>query len=1409
VTTTAGVGRAPYDWVRLTYPRGQTGGIRVDTHGWFVPAPWYDADRLNDFATLDQVRDEPVVLLVSASGIGKSTTLTQEHSALTRSFSCLVDLKSLTGRPAAVARLSEATQMPSPSPASPWHVLLDGFDEALKRDPDLVELLDQWLQTWTETQRSQLRLRIATRPGVRENAALEEMLGNHWRPDEVILRDMAPLTRDDVLGAARARGVPDPDGLAAGLQQRGLVPVTSIPIPLTTLLDRAADGHPLPATAEEVYRLACEQLCAEANLAREGPEGLGLQEVMGAAARLAAVLEFCGNGTLTDSLLTSPGGPVRLVDVAAAVETVTGGQAEKALRWLTTTPLLRSLSDGQWQFAHQRIQAFLAAEYLKVRQLAPVNVQSLLFAGPGTARYVHDKHLDLAGWLAWQRPEVRDELLAHDPAALLSLDLPAQPQAVRARVVDALFSAAERGSSMPRLLYGQLYRADHPGLAGQLRRRLTPAVARLPADRRYPVALAVALARACPDQAPADALLDLAEDDQIEAGIRTAAVDAVPPTAVAGAASRLQALTAAPAAQVAQAALLSLWPGHMSTADLLSRAPITAPEVFWQRIELNLTAADLGTVTAWIPQHFGEAPGELPAGVRRLLTWTGTTLSPSDGQQPRQQAATQLAELLIPLLRTTALAYDPMLADVRDTWAGNPEWRRMIAGQVLARLTPTDDDALAAMTHETLALIPAGDSIYWAKKAAADTTGSLAILGSPLKLRSPSSTPDLTELHEELKDNLRLAELTSRWFEPAPDWYLEKEEQTAERRTAISSNLERLVAERPDPDQVRSWWLGIIRWLNRDPRLEAQSVLGIHLDLSVTPSCPAPGSPLRETLQTAALHAVGQAPVVTAGQFPSILHIADASEVTALTLLSEPPSLEPERWAGLALVLAFTEIDYADQGPRQELLARAAGHAGISFTQVLPAALSALPTLRAANVVSVLVGGAGLGDQVDQAVLTWAASPDLPAAAWRSAMQAIAPHDRLSLPVLTQLAALADQGFPVGGDSDAQQGWAQAIDLLLQHGRDSTLPSRWAQILASPQATAAWAQAAEDAGIGFSLYAHSPVAYWPPAYLALTPHQARQFYDRLTELGMIDITHPGAVRDISGPGRRGMHNRLPELIAHYLTETAAGELRALIKDHPEQPHLPALAAEHARQLSENLPPLTLTEFTTLTTDLNSRIVRDITELTQVVLDALGTLQNQALQSHGWSTLMWNRWDEEATDGWWPVWEDHLSNLICAFLREHLTTQKPVINREVEIQPPRRDGGRTDIHIQAPDPGDAALQPLTAIIEVKGCWNAQIKTGIPEQLIPYLQPRPGWAGIFLVGHFHQPDHEHENYTGWPATSERKKNAGRHRTSKVHTPEQILRDLQEQIGSAPADIIVHARVVQFPLIPPPAPSPAEAP
>lgn len=58
-------------------------------------------------------------------------------------------------------------------------------------------------------------------------------------------------------------------------------------------------------------------------------------------------------------------------------------------------------------------------------------------------------------------------------------------------------------------------------------------------------------------------------------------------------------------------------------------------------------------------------------------------------------------------------------------------------------------------------------------------------------------------------------------------------------------------------------------------------------------------------------------------------------------------------------------------------------------------------------------------------------------------------------------------------------------------------------------------------------------------------------------------------------------------------------------------------------------PPTLAELTTLTTDVTMRVVRDITELAMVVLEALDELQQQAMRPHGWSLLLWNREEEEA------------------------------------------------------------------------------------------------------------------------------------------------------------------------------------
>jgi hypothetical protein len=1380
--TTSAVG-LHYDWDRLTYPRGRADGAYVDEHGWLTPLPsWYFPDRVSVFAPLDQVRHEPVIILASAGGTGKSTALAREYAALTADAACLVNLTKLARKPDALSRLSAQATMPGPVPGGAWHVLLDGFDEAIKRDSDLVDLLAEWLERWAEPERIEMRLRIATRPGELANSALEEMLRAYWRePDAVVVRDMAPLTRDDVLHAAGRSGLPDPKGFVAALEQRGLVPVASLPVPLKTLLQGASQGQPLPATAEDVYRRACEQLCEENSQGRQRPPGLGLQAIMRCAGHLAAALEFCGNGVLINGLVTTPDGPVRLTDVADAAEPGASGRAEDLLSWLTTTPLLRALSVDQWQFAHQGIQGFLAASHLKARHLAPATVQSLLFVGLGPTRYVHPRNRDVAGWLAWYRPEVLREILDHDPSSLLSPGLPAQPEEERAQVVDALFAAASKGAGQPPATV--LYRAGHPGLGSQLAARITTAARQADAHDQS-LQLAVALARSCPDHAPATALLEVAEDDQTTADVRIAALAAFPSAAVEGLAGRLEALSAAPDARLSAAALLALWPQHMPTKDLLSRMPRDLPEMDWRLIEQKLQASDVDDVVAWICQRLeGEATSSWSV-ILRLLGWMSFLLSPADGQALQQSAAAQLADVLILVLRS-GYRHDMQLAGIGDAWANNRDWRRLLTREVIARINGAATDVIDAMMTGPLALVTPDDITYWARIAAQD-------------LHSRSNPPEFTgaqdQDQDQDQDSLRLGRLIVSVFAPSSPMVPDAEPSTAqeERRREVAAKLESLAAERPDPDDIRRWWLTIVQWLSRDPqRLDV--AVAVHLDLTTAVSFPPSGSPLHLALRAAALHALEQAPVLTADRVSTVVDFRYASEITALSLFDDPPVLTAERWTGLALILAFANCDSNDQEMYRAMLIQASTQAGPAFARALPAALSAVLTGWSANVVANLAGEAGLRDEVDSAMLAWAADPSLPTAAWREAMRAMAPHDRPSLPVMAHLATVADQDLPE--DDDARQRWAQALDLLLLYGPARDIASRWEQVLTSNEATSAWATIADGPAIGYSIFAHAPIAYWPAAYRQLTPQQAKLLYSRLARLGLVDFPRPNTIPDISGPGRRGIHNRLPELIAQTLTEAASRELQSLAIEHPGHAGLADLVAVHARAVSQNLRPLTLDEFSALTTDANRRIVRNITELTRAVLDALDALQEQALRSHGWSNLMWNRTDEDAEDGWWPTWEDNLSNLVCAYLREHLARQKPVINREVEIQPPGLDGGRTDIHVQATDPSDTATEPLTVVIEAKGCWNREIRNGISRQLIPYLQPRPGWAGIFLVGYFHQPDYEHESYRS------------RHRTRKTHTPEEILHVLHLQIANANARHVVDARVLKLPLIPHPHQSPRQ--
>ena len=164
------------------------------------------------------------------------------------------------------------------------------------------------------------------------------------------------------------------------------------------------------------------------------------------------------------------------------------------------------------------------------------------------------------------------------------------------------------------------------------------------------------------------------------------------------------------------------------------------------------------------------------------------------------------------------------------------------------------------------------------------------------------------------------------------------------------------------------------------------------------------------------------------------------------------------------------------------------------------------------------------------------------------------------------------------------------------------------------------------------------------------------------------------------------------------------------------------------------PPAPLTVLS-LAKRSEGRLVNDADDLLEVVMESLERFQIQLTQSTLPRSERFWHWDGSDTQrrNFRPRDEAFLSDEIACWLRDDLNQRGAVIGREVQ---PRR-GQRTDIHVEAVARGNSAavLQTVTVVIEVKGCWNVEVRTSVDSQLVgDYLHPNGLAHGIYLVGWF---------------------------------------------------------------------------
>lgn len=147
-----------------------------------------------------------------------------------------------------------------------------------------------------------------------------------------------------------------------------------------------------------------------------------------------------------------------------------------------------------------------------------------------------------------------------------------------------------------------------------------------------------------------------------------------------------------------------------------------------------------------------------------------------------------------------------------------------------------------------------------------------------------------------------------------------------------------------------------------------------------------------------------------------------------------------------------------------------------------------------------------------------------------------------------------------------------------------------------------------------------------------------------------------------------------------------------------------------------------------------RLVNNGDQLLDVLIESLKRLEAKL---HGETPAAAYLWNENP---YRPKDENRFSDYIKIHLDEDLRQRGIIINREVEI---RRGTGagtgeRTDIHVGAVVnvPRMGVYDSITVILEVKGCWNAELEHAMKTQLADrYLKDNRCQHGLYLVGWFY--------------------------------------------------------------------------
>lgn len=302
-------------------------------------------------------------------------------------------------------------------------------------------------------------------------ASFEEDLKRVWTDERVVKSYvLAPLQQQDVLVAAKANSIEDPDRFLREILDREVGSLASIPITLDFLLRSYRADQPLSDNRVQLYHTGCLALCSEYDETHQQRAGLQPEQRIAVAARIAACTLLTNRfGIALEQAARNIGSESEFLvpeDLSGGHEVVDNQTFlvwESAVKETLRTGLFRGDKYRIW--VHQTFAEFLAAWYIKDMTLR--QIRALIFHPDGK---LIPQLQEAAGWIALMRNDVFEEILTVQPDILLRSDTASRSMETKIKLAQGILAQIEN-AGWPRDLRAFMWfaRLNCPGLESIVR----------------------------------------------------------------------------------------------------------------------------------------------------------------------------------------------------------------------------------------------------------------------------------------------------------------------------------------------------------------------------------------------------------------------------------------------------------------------------------------------------------------------------------------------------------------------------------------------------------------------------------------------------------------------------------------------------------------------------------------------------------------------------------------------------------------------------------------------------------------------------------------------------------------------------------------------------------------------------